>query len=90
MALAGTKPPEDCVPTAGPGNPSRDAPASKFSTFWQTVKPFGWQGLLLVAFCRALRPGAAHPRRPWYSDADYSHGFLVPFLSAYLDLAAAR
>ncbi len=85
MALAGTKAtgtlsaPTDQEPSvAAP-------PVSKFSAFWQTVKPFGWQGLLLVAVLIALyAPVLRVLVGQWYSDADYSHGFLVPLLSAYL------
>ena len=84
MALVGTKeagtvsqPPEQNL-LGGP-------PGSKFSTLWQTVKPFGWQGLLLVAVLFALYTRTMRTLvDQWYYDADYSHGFLVPFLSAYL------
>ncbi len=65
MALAGTNatgtvstPPDHEV---APGA----AAASKFSVFWQTVKPFGWQGLLLVGVLLALyAPVLRTPRRP--------------------------
>jgi exosortase len=85
VALVGTKPsgtvshpPEQEVLLGGP-------PSSKFSAFWQTVKPFGWQGLLLVVAMIALyTPTMGTLVDQWYHDADYSHGFLVPFLSAYL------
>ncbi len=85
MALVGTKPagtvshpPEQEVLLGGP-------PGSKFSIFWQTVKPFGWQGLLLVGILVALyTPVMGSLFDQWYHDADYSHGFLVPFVSAYL------
>jgi len=85
VALVDTKatgtvshPPNHEVLLAGP-------PSSKFSTFWQTVKPFGWQGLLLVGVLIALyAPVLGTLVDQWYHDADYSHGFLVPFLSAYL------
>ena len=85
MALAGTKtsgtalsnPPEEILPGG--------KPPSKFSTFWQTVKPFGWQGLLLSAVLLALyTPVLKLLVWQWYNDPDYSHGFLVPVLSAYL------
>ena len=86
MALADTKPPVGTV--SQPPDQEilvADAPASKFSTFWRTVKPFGWQGLLLVGVLFALyAPVLRILVGQWYSDADYSHGFLVPFLSAYL------
>jgi len=52
---------------------------------WQTVKPFGWPGLLLVAVLVVLyAPVLRTLVYQWYADADYSHGFLVPLLSAYL------
>lgn len=50
-----------------------------------TVKPFGWQGLVLVAVLAFLyAPIIKLLVWQWYNDADYSHGFLVPVLSAYL------
>ena len=74
----------DCFP-AGPAILREDAPASKFSTFWRTVKPFGWQGLLLVGVLFALyAPVLRILVGQWYGDSDYSHGFLVPLLSAFL------
>jgi exosortase len=85
VALAGTKtsgsalstPVEDVLPGG--------KPPSKFSTFWQTVKPFGWQGLLLTAALMLLyAPVLKLLAWQWYNDPDYSHGFLVPVLSAYL------
>jgi exosortase len=86
VALADTKPPVGAV-SQPPDHEIliADAPTSKFSTFWRTVKPFGWQGLLLVGVLLALyAPVLRILVGQWYSDADYSHGFLVPFLSAYL------
>jgi len=60
-------------------------PAGRGPTFWQTVKPFGWPGLLLVAVLVALyAPVLRILVEQWYQDPDYSHGFLVPLLSAYL------
>jgi exosortase len=85
VALAGTKtsgtelstPAEDVLPGS--------KPPSKFNTFWQTVKPFGWQGLLLTAVLLYLYyPVLKLLVWQWSNDADYSHGFLVPLLSAYL------
>ena len=86
MALAGsnttstalTQPGEDEVLPGG-------KPPSKFATIGQTLKPFGWQGLLLVAVLGVLYASVLKLLvYQWYSDADYSHGFLVPLLSAYL------
>jgi len=84
VTLAGTKatgavsrPPEDEILLEGS--------PSKLLTFWQTLKPFGWQGLLLVAVLFALyAPVLRILADQWYRDADYSHGFLVPVLSAFL------
>jgi exosortase len=82
VAVAGTKqgaalPAEELLP--GSTQPS------KSSSFWQTVKPFGWQGLLLVAVLALLyAPVIKLLVWQWYNDPDYSHGFLVPILSAYL------
>ena len=86
MALAGTKA-TGTVSTAPDQeiSPAAAVPTSKFSVFWQTVKPFGWQGLLLVGVLFALyAPVLRTLVSQWYHDADYSHGFLVPLLSAYL------
>ena len=84
MALAGTKPgtaltqPAEQVLSGGP-------PPSKLSSLWRTLKPFGWQGLLLTAVLGLLyAPVIRLLVWQWYNDADYSHGFLVPILSAYL------
>jgi len=84
VALAGTKsgtaltqPAEEVLPAA--------QPPSILSSLWQTLKPFGWQGLLLVAVLGLLyAPVVKLLVWQWYNDADYSHGFLVPVLSAYL------
>lgn len=54
-------------------------------TLLQQLKNFGWQGALLVAVLVGLyAPVLWRLVRQWYTDADYSHGFLVPLLSAYL------
>jgi exosortase len=51
----------------------------------ELLKNFGWQGALLVAAVLAMyAPVLVKLVRQWYIDPDYSHGFLVPFLSAYL------
>jgi len=64
-------------------------PPSKLASFgqnvWQTLKPFGWQGLLLVAVLILLYASVLKLLvYQWYIDPDYSHGFLVPVLSAFL------
>jgi exosortase len=84
LALAGTKsgtaptlPADELLPAA--------PPPSRLSSFWQTLKPFGWQGLLLVAVLGVLYASVLRLLvYQWYNDADYSHGFIVPILSAYL------
>ena len=85
MALAGTKPgtaltqPAEQVLSGGP------PPPSKLSSLWRTLKPFGWQGLLLIAVMGLLyAPVIRLLVFQWYNDADYSHGFIVPILSAFL------
>ncbi len=84
MALAGTKPTET-VPPPSTSEISSGAGNSRFSEFWQTVKPFGWQGLLLCAVLAVLYASVLRTLvYQWYIDADYSHGFLVPLLSGYL------
>ena len=85
MALAGTK--AEGVVSRPPNLeiPKEESPTSKAPSFWQTVRPFGWQGLLLVGVLLALyAPVLRILLDQWYRDPDYSHGFLVPLLSAYL------
>jgi exosortase len=85
VALAGTKTSGTAFPDPAEEVLPGGKPPSKFSTFWQTVKPFGWQGLLLTAVLLYLyTPVLKLLVWQWYNDADYSHGFLVPVLSAYL------
>lgn len=51
----------------------------------ELLRKFGWQGALLTAVVLGLyAPVLSRLVRQWYTDPDYSHGFLVPFLSAYL------
>ncbi len=84
MALAGTRPTET-VPSPSPPEISIGARDSGFSAFWQTLKPFGWPGVLLCVVLGLLyAPVIRTLVYQWYIDADYSHGFLVPVLSAYL------
>jgi len=59
--------------------------ASKGPSLGERVQGVGWRGWLLVAVFLALYGQVLiHLVGQWNSDADYSHGFLVPFLSAYL------
>lgn len=51
----------------------------------ELLRNFGWRGAVLVAAVLGLyAPILVRLVRHWYIDPDYSHGFLVPFLSAYL------
>ena len=51
----------------------------------ELLRKFGWQGALLVAVLLALyAPVLVRLVKQWWTDSDYSHGFLVPLLSAYL------
>jgi exosortase len=86
VALAGTKPSGASV-SAPAGNSvlvGEVAPSPKTS-FVEYLKSFGWQGFLLVGVFAALyAPVLYHFVGEWYNVGDYSHGFLVPPLSAYL------
>jgi exosortase len=86
LALAGTKATSTALTTPADEQVLlEDSSAAKSSTLWQTLKPFGWQGLLLVAVMSVLyAPVLKILVRQWYNDADYSHGFLVPLLTLYL------
>jgi exosortase len=85
VALAGTNGTETVSRPSELEIPRKEAPAAKALTLWQTIRPFGWQGLLLVAALVALyAPVLRILVDQWYRDPDYSHGFLVPLLSAYL------
>jgi exosortase len=85
VALAGTKPSGSLVSApAGNSVMGEIAPPPKAS-FTDEFKGIGWQGYLLVAVVVALYgPILLRLVREWYNNADYSHGFLVPLLSAYL------
>ena len=86
MALAGTKPtgPLMSAPAGNSAVLGEVAPPPKTS-FKNELKAIGWQGYLLIAVVLALyAPILARLVGQWYSDADYSHGFLVPLLSGYL------
>jgi exosortase len=89
VALAGTKttstaltqPAEEVLPGGKP--PSKLS--SFFQTLWNTAKPFGWQGLLLVGVLALLYASVVKLLVwQWYNDPDYSHGFIVPILSGFL------
>ncbi len=85
MALAGTKTSGSALSTSVEDVLPGAKPPSKLQGVWQTLKPFGWQGLLLTAALILLyAPTLKLLVWQWYNDADYSHGFLVPILSAYL------
>ena len=67
--------------TPVPGGTELNQPLS----LGKLLRNFGWRGALLVAALLALyAPVLARLVRQWYTDPNYSHGFLVPFLSAYL------
>jgi len=86
VALAGTKPtgPLMSAPAGNSAVLGEVAPPPKTS-FKNELKAIGWQGYLLIAVVLALyAPILARLVGQWYSDADYSHGFLVPLLSGYL------
>lgn len=62
-----------------------EAIPAKSPTLWEQLRKFGWQGALLAAVLVTLyAPVLVRLVRQWYNDSDYSHGFLVPFVSAYL------
>jgi exosortase len=85
VALAGTNGAETVSQPSDLEIPAGGTPTSKAPTFWQTVRPFGWQGLLLVGVLLVLyAPVLGILVDQWYRDPDYSHGFLVPLLSAFL------
>ena len=85
MALAGTKTTGTALTRPSENLVSPEVGSPQLPGFWQTMKPFGWQGLLLVAVLIVLyAPVLKHLVWQWYNDADYGHGFLVPLLSAFL------
>jgi len=85
VALASTKPSGTVSLPPDPEILAEPTSATKSTAFWQTMKGFGWQGLLLVAVLFLLYAPVLHILvDQWYHDADYSHGFLVPVLSTYL------
>lgn len=71
--------------TATTEAPDSGGVAASASTLAAELKQFGWHGALLVTVLVALyAPVLYRLVLQWYNDPDYSHGFLVPFLSAYL------
>ena len=85
MALTGTEPTGVTTDPASKQILVEEGSPSKLVAVWQTLKPFGWSGLLLVVVLLLLyRSVLAHLVGQWYSDSDYSHGFIVPLLSAFL------
>jgi exosortase len=59
--------------------------AERPPTLLEQLKAFGWRGALLAAVMLGLyAPVLWRLVHQWWSDPDYSHGFLVPLLSAYL------
>lgn len=86
MAFEPTNSTETSVAVASENTAAeRVGPGRKSRAIWEQVRRFGWRGWLLVAVVLTLYgPVLIRLVRQWNSDADYSHGFLVPFLSAYL------
>ncbi len=85
VALAGTKRTSTALTSPSQETLPDKSKPSQLASFFSTIKPFGWQGLLLVAVLAFLyAPIIKLLVWQWYNDPDYSHGFLVPFLSAYL------
>ncbi len=85
MALTGTETAGETLNPPSNGILAEEKAPPKLLTLWQTVKPFGWTGLLLILVLIALyAPVLTRLVKQWYTDADYSHGFIVPLLSLYL------
>ncbi|MFZ1134606.1 MAG: exosortase A [Candidatus Korobacteraceae bacterium] len=64
---------------------TQKAPSHAGLGLGELLRKFGWQGAVIVAAMLLLYgPVLWRLMQQWYSDPDYSHGFLVPFLSAYL------
>ena len=73
------------APVEGGGGPKPPTLWERIQTFGRQLQSFGWRTWLLVAVMIGLYgPVLVRLVRQWNNDADYSHGFLVPFLSAYL------
>lgn len=72
---------ESAIATAEKQPPDKGAEL----TLMQQLRAFGWQGAVLTAVMIGLYyPVLWRLVRQWYEDGDYSHGFIVPILSAYL------
>lgn len=85
MALTGTEPKGAALTPPEKPIEREDHPASKPLRIWQTIKPFGWTGALLVLVVAALYARVlGRLAYQWYVDPDYSHGFIVPLLSVFL------
>ncbi len=86
MALETTNSTESTVAVASESATAEGGAVKlKSRAFWEQVKGIGWHGYLLIAaFVALYAPVLVRLVRQWNSDADYSHGFIVPFISAYL------
>lgn len=86
VALAGTKPTGSPVSeSAGNSTAVETVPPPPKTSLIEELKKISWQAYLLVAVLAALYASILYRLvAQWYSSADYSHGFLVPLLSAYL------
>lgn len=85
MALTDTEPTGTTLNPPGKPLVAEEKSPPKLLVVWQAVKPFGWSGLLLCAVLTALyAPVLARLISQWYNDSNYSHGFLVPLLSAFI------
>ena len=85
MALAPTNSTE--ATAAVPQTPAAASAATRREqlSLAELLRKFGWQGALLVIVLLTLyAPVLVRLVRQWWTDPDYSHGFLVPLLSAYL------
>jgi exosortase len=82
LAPASPNPTEEKA-SAAPENLPREERGG--ASLVQHLRAFGWQGALLTAVVVGLYfPVLVRLVQQWYDDGDYSHGFLVPLLSAYL------
>ncbi len=85
MASAGTKLTDSGLTAGTKQVPPAEGATPHNQLGWRDLKAFGWPGLLLVAILIALYYSILLKLgQQWYQDPDYSHGFIVPLLSAYL------